>query len=127
MSLTGPQKVTVAEITYETPAKINEITVSLDADIETAIIADIAVWNEKRSKQAIRLSGGRDGMDLNVERLLEAVTIRVRNALGLSPLPSRLCPIGDVYAGGISVSDMQAQSSNPDSPTPAFTVGLHQC
>lgn len=125
MALTSAQKVTVAEITYETPSKVNEITVALDPDIEDAIIADIAIWNANKNDVDVRLEGGRDGTNLVVDRLLEAVTIRVRNALGLSPLPSRLYPLGGVYAGGISQSDIDTRNADSDRPVSTFTSGLH--
>jgi len=125
MALTGPQKVTVAEITYETYAKIDGLASSLNSDQETSIVADIATWNEIRNKPHIRLKGGRDGEDLNYDRLLEAITIRVRGAFGLPPLPPALCPLGDVFAGGISRSDADARNADSDRPRSVFTTDLH--
>lgn len=126
MALTGPQKVTVAEITYEKYEKINELAPNLTADQESAVIADIAIWNARKNKVHIRLEGGRDGVNLINDRLLEAITIRVRNVFGLPPLPTRLSPLGRVFAGGISVADMNSRSSDTDRPSSSFTRNLHE-
>lgn len=99
MGLTGAQIVTAAEITYETYERIAELALSLNADQENEIIANIEIWNAKKNKRAIRLEGN---VNRNVDRLLDDITIRVRNAFGLSLRPSRLCPASRPFAGGLS-------------------------
>lgn len=125
MALTGAQKVTVAEITYETYDTIDGLAGSLNADQETAVIADIAIWNARKNKVHIRMEGGRDGVNLVNDRLLEAVTIRVRGAFGLSLLPPALFPVGDVFAGGISQADIDTRNADSDRPRSAFSADLH--
>lgn len=124
MALTGPQKVTVAEITYETYQTIDGLASSLNADQETSIIADLATWAAIRDSH-VKLAGSRDGVDFDNERKREAIRKRIRKALGLSLLASELFPIGDVYAGGISQSDIDLRNSDSDRPQSAFTTNLH--
>lgn len=124
MALTGPQKVTVAEITYETYEKIDSLASSLNADQETAIIADLATWATIRDSH-VKLEGGRDGVDFDNERKREAIRKRIRKALGLPLLSSELFPIGDVFAGGVSQADVDARKADSDRPRSMFTTDLH--
>lgn len=124
MALTGPQKVTVAEITYEKYAKIDELAPSLNSDQETSIIADLATWALIRDSH-VKLEGGRDGVDFDNERKREAIRRRIRIALGLPAIASALCPIPRVFAGGISKADIDSRNADTDRPPSIFTVGLH--
>lgn len=83
MALTASQQVTVAEITLETLATIESLVSSLTAEQETAIGADIILWNTIRNSH-IRVKGGSDGVDFDNARKREAIRERVRKALGLS-------------------------------------------
>lgn len=123
MALTGPEKVTVAEITYETYARVDELASALNADQEASIVEDIETWEGIRNSH-VRLTGE---TDFDNERKREAIRRRVRKALGLPLISSELCRVGRVYAGGISVADMESRRSDTDSPQPAFTRDLHQC
>lgn len=125
MALTGPQKVTVAEITFETYAKIDSLASSLNADQETSIVADLATWATIRDSH-VKLEGGRDGVDFDNERKREAIRKRIRKALGLPLFASELRNLGRVFAGGISVADMNSRSADTDRPTSAFTRDLHE-
>src|SRR5688572_15000042 len=114
MPLSGAQKVTVAEITYEKSERNDGLSPNLTADQESAVIADIAIWNARKNKVHIGVEGGRDGVSLINDRLLEAITIRVRGIFGLSPFPPSLRPAGGVFAGGISVADMDSRKGDTD-------------
>lgn len=124
MALTGPQKVTVAEITYETYATIDGLASSLNSDQETSIIADLATWATIRDSH-VRLEGGRDGLDFDNERKREAIRRRIRKALGLSLFASDLFPVGGVFAGGISQSDIDSRNADSDRPASVFSTNLH--
>lgn len=124
MALTEAQKVTVAEITYETYEKIDELAATLNANQETSIIADLATWATIRDSH-VKLQGGRDGIDFDNERKREAIRRRIRRALGLPLVASALCPQPMPFAGGISVADMTSRNSNTDRPRSGFSVGLH--
>lgn len=124
MALTGPEKVTVAEITYETYERIDELALTLNADQETAIRDDLDTWETIRDSH-VKLQGGSDGIDFDNERKREAIRKRIRRAFGLPLLASSLCPSPRPYAGGISRSDMSSRNSDSDRPASAFSVGLH--
>lgn len=83
MALTGAQKVSVAEIVYETYETVETLAESLNADQESSIIADLATWSTIRDSH-VRLKGGRDGVDFDNERKREAIRRRIRKGLGLS-------------------------------------------
>lgn len=125
MALTGSQKVTVAEITYETYEKIDELASSLNADQETSIIADLATWATIRDSH-VKLKGGRDGIDFDNERKREAIRKRIRRALGLPAIASALCPKPAPFAGGISIADMTSRSSDTDRSRSGFSTSLHR-
>ncbi len=125
MALTGPQKVTVAEITLEKYAKIEELAPSLNADQETSIIADLATWATIRDSH-VKLEGGSSGVDFDNERKRQAIRTRIRIALGLPARPSALCPTPKVYAGGISNADIASRRADTDRPRSAFTTDLHR-
>ena len=124
MALTGAQKVTVAEITYETYQRIDGLAGSLNSDQESSIIADLATWATIRDSH-VRLAGGRDGVDFDNERKREAIRRRIRKALGLPLLASDLFPLGSVFAGGISQSDIDTRNADSDRPASVFTTNLH--
>ncbi len=124
MALTGPQKVTVAEITYEKYEKIDDLASSLNSDQEASIIADLTTWASIRDSH-VKVKGGRDGIDFDNERKREAIRRRIRIALGLPMIASAICPTARVFAGGISVSDMDSRAADTDRPIPAFTRDLH--
>jgi hypothetical protein len=126
MALTGPQKVTVAEITLEKYAKIEDLAPSLNADQETSIIADLATWATIRDSH-VKLKGGRDAIDFDNERKRQAIRGRIRLELGLPLIPSALCPVPRVFAGGISKADIDARNADADRPQSAFTTDLHRC
>src|ERR1051325_303843 len=121
MPLTGPQKVTVAEITLEKYAKIESLTPSLNSDQEASIIADLATWATIRDSH-VRLKGGSKGVDLDNDRKRDAIRGRIRLALGLPLIPSAICPVPKVFAGGISRSDIEARRSDVDRPRSAFSA-----
>lgn len=125
MALTGPQKVTVAEITYEEYETIDALAADLNADQETSIIADLATWATIRDSH-VRLQGGRDGIDFDNERKREAIRRRIRLALGLPLFASVLRPVGSVFAGGLSLADMASRLSNTDRLSSAFSTDLHR-
>lgn len=126
MALTGPQKVTVAEITLEKYAKVNADAPLLTPDQETSIIADLATWATIRNSH-VRLKGGSDGVDLDNDRKRSAIRGRIRLAFGWPLNPSALCPVPRVFAGGISQSDIDARKADTDRPKSAFTADLHRC
>lgn len=82
MALNATQKVTSAEITRETYQTINSLASSLITEQETAIIAYIALWND--AKNDVDLEINVDGVSLKGQRLLNAITARVRKHFGLS-------------------------------------------
>jgi hypothetical protein len=126
MALTSPQKVSVAEITYETYAKIDSLASSLNSDQETSILADLATWATIRDSH-VKLKGGSDGVDFDNERKREAIRMRIRKALGLRlRSPEMGGAIGSVYAGGLSQSERDNARSDTDRMQPGFTVDLHQ-
>jgi hypothetical protein len=126
MALTNTQKVTVAEITYEEYERVNTLAGSLNAEQETSIIADLATWATIRDSH-VKVQGGSDGTDFDNERKREAIRKRIRKALGLRLISSELCPLGSVFAGGISQSDINARRADTDRPQSAFTTDLHNC
>lgn len=81
--LTGPQKVSVAEITQEEYATINTLAADLTEDQETSIIADLVTWALIRDSH-VKLNGGKDGIDFDNARKREAIRQRIRKALSLS-------------------------------------------
>ena len=95
MSLTNTQLVTVSEIVYETFATVESLASSLNAEQETAVIADIALWTTGTSPvrdSAVRVKGGKDGVDFDQERKRELIRRRVRNMLGLPIFSDQLVP-----------------------------------
>lgn len=94
MALNAAQVVTLAEILGETP---DEAQAALDAlprrgydagevtAIENAVIADIAVYAALKDKH-LRVSGGRDGVDLDFDRDRGALRTRNRIRLGMSSM-----------------------------------------
>jgi hypothetical protein len=91
VALTDAQVVTLGEMILETPdatesaldglaGKYSESEVNA---IESAIAADIVTFAAIKDKRHIRLSGGRDGIDLNFERKEAALRDRNRKRLGL--------------------------------------------
>lgn len=93
MALNETQKVTVAEITRETYATIDDLALELITEQETSIVADIATWATIRNSH-VTLEGE---VDFDNERKREAIRQRVRKALGL-PLYS-----SEVFAGSWSI------------------------
>ncbi|HEX2881004.1 MAG TPA: hypothetical protein VHO25_15840 [Polyangiaceae bacterium] len=124
MALTGPQKVTVAEITLEKYARIEALAPLLNSDQETSIVADLATWATIRDRH-VRLEGGSDGIDLDNDRKRAAIRGRIRLAMGLPLNPSALCPTPRVFAGGVSKADIDTRNADTDRPKPAFTSDLH--
>lgn len=82
MALNATQLVTVAEITQETLATIESLASSLTGEQETAIAADVILWNTIRNSH-IRVKGGSDGVDFDNARKRQAIRDRIRKALGL--------------------------------------------
>lgn len=87
MALSAAQKVTVAEITYETYATIDAITIT--AEQETAVIADIATWNLNRNDLDVELTGAKNDVKYRARLLLDEIRIRVRNIFGLPLISAR--------------------------------------
>jgi hypothetical protein len=84
MALTTAQVESVREMVGgETFTTIQTLCGDLNSAQETAMIADITLWESKKNKVALRMKGGRDGIDLENERLLKAVQRRVRLRLNL--------------------------------------------
>jgi hypothetical protein len=83
MALTVADKVTVAEITYETYAVVDARASSLNTEQELSILDDLDTWETIRDSH-VRLKGGRDAIDFDNERKREAIRKRIRKALGLS-------------------------------------------
>lgn len=81
MALNATQKVTSAEIAGETYQLIDAKASSLITEQETAIIAYIALWND--AKNDVDLEINVDGVSLKGQRLLNAITARVRKHFGL--------------------------------------------
>jgi hypothetical protein len=93
MALNATQKVTVAEITYETYEVIDALADDLTAEQETSIVADIALWATIRNSH-VKLTGT---ADFDNERKREAIRRRVRRAFGL-PLISP-----EIEQGSVSI------------------------
>ncbi len=95
MPLTATQKVAVAEITLETLDVIEDLATELTAEQETAIVADIATWNSNRNEVDLKFDS--DRVNLESQRLLNAIRERVRKMLDL-PLYS-----SEVFPGSVSI------------------------
>lgn len=85
MALTGAEKSTLADITQESLATVTSKADGLDSDVEDDIQEDIVLWNTLKDKH-LRVSGGRDGVDLDSERSRKAIRMRNRLRLGLPAL-----------------------------------------
>jgi hypothetical protein len=96
MALTGPQKVTVAEIARETYATIDSLASSLNSDQETSIIADCLTWGAIRNSH-VKVT---KDIDFDNERKREAIRQRVRKAFGLSLYSS------EVNGSSVSVTNV---------------------
>lgn len=68
--------------TKDAVAELANYTADERAAIEAAIIADLAVWATVRDKH-LRVSGGRDGVDLDYGRDRGALRRRNRERLGM--------------------------------------------
>ena len=84
MSLTGQEKISLSAITKESIATVSGVAV--DADLEVALRAKIATWDANRDAVDLILKGGRDGVDLTTQRLLDAITEDVRRWMGFPEL-----------------------------------------
>lgn len=124
MALASNELVVVAEITYETYERVEELVVSLNAAQEEALRDDLDTWEAIRNS-FVKFKG--DGVDFDNERKREAIRERIRKMLGLPLLSPEIGgAIGSVFVGGISVSDMSSRKSNTDRPASYFTTVLHK-
>lgn len=123
MALTPDELVLVAEITYETYERVEDLAVALNAAQETALSEDLIIWETIRDSH-VKLSGE---VDFDNERKREAIRRRVRKMLGLPLWSSEIAGSrGDVFAGGLSKTDMESRTLNSDRSDSFFTSGLHQ-
>lgn len=81
MALTAQELITLSEITGE--SRESAAAVSVDSDLETALRAEIAVWNANRDKVNLEVRGE---VDLRAKRLLDAIRKRVRVWMGFPAL-----------------------------------------
>lgn len=93
MALTGAQEVSLAAIIYETPETVATLVTDLDADVETHILARMAVFAPAKDSH-VKLKGGKDGVDFDNERKRAAIRAELRIILGLDPV-SALDPMFD--------------------------------
>lgn len=82
MALTSAQIVSVAEITRESYATIEDLVLDLNAAQETILLADLTTWAAIRDSH-VKLKGGKDGIDFDNARKRAAIFYRIRNMLGL--------------------------------------------
>lgn len=88
MALTATQLDSVSEITGASYEDVEEAALEINAATETAIIADIATWNENRNAVDFEMAGGSDGVKLKAQTLLDAITERTRRRLGFTSIRS---------------------------------------
>lgn len=119
MALTDGQKAIVAEITRKSFSRVSEVT--LNAAVETRVIADTVLWETERNKLKIELDGGSDGLKFKTKALLNEIRIRVAKAFGFS-----IGDVAGVFAGGISKADKETRESDTDRVPSMFTADLHQ-
>lgn len=91
MALTNTQLVTVAEIVLETFDTVESLASSLNAEQETSIIVDLALWATIRNSH-VKLKGGTKAVDFDQERKREAIRRRIRKMLGLSLISDEIMP-----------------------------------
>lgn len=87
MALTSEQLVHTAEIVRESYASVVSAASSLNAAQESVLIDDIETWQQERNAVDLRLKGGREGVDLDADRLLAKIFYRTRNMLGYPVIP----------------------------------------
>jgi hypothetical protein len=96
MALTTAQKVSVAEVVYETYATVNRLASYLITEQETFIIERLAAFTAVRDSHVRLDGGGSDAINFDNERKREPIRKAIRKALGL-PLVS-----GEVSNSGCS-------------------------
>jgi hypothetical protein len=88
MALTEPQIESVREIADEPSySYVASLCDSLNASQELAMADDIDAWDTVKAK-FLKISGSKDGVDLDFDRDREAIRRRVRLRLGLSAYSS---------------------------------------
>jgi len=68
----------------ESLSEVESLLDDLTAEQEAATVTDVARWELIRDKH-LKVSGGRDGVDLDYEREREAIRRRVSSRLGVGP------------------------------------------
>jgi len=96
VSLSATEKLTLSEITGESVRAVS--AASVDSDLETMLRTEIETWNANRNDVDLIISGGRDGVDLQTQRLLDRITGRVRVWLGFPEQKNDGCALpGSVF------------------------------
>ena len=119
MALTDTQIAQLVQITRKTRATVEAKASSLTAEDESLIADDIDLWDENKDDVDVELRSS-NGADYRVQRLLDAIRLRILVLLGFS-----IGGVG-VYAGGISQADKDARAADTDRIAPSFTSDLHQ-
>lgn len=89
MALTAAQKVTVTEITRESPDDVSAASDALSAEQQTVLIADVNLWASGSTpvrNSFVKLKGGKSGVDFDNERKRAAIFFRVRDLLGFDEI-----------------------------------------
>jgi hypothetical protein len=87
--MTTDELITLSEITKESPTAVEGKTTGMGAELEARLRAEIVKWNAEHDSVDFEFNG--EGVSLEGQRLLNAITERVRLWLGFSSLSDGIC------------------------------------
>jgi len=97
--MTDAEVITLSEITKESIAAVEGKTTGISPDLEASLRGEITTWNVNRNKVKVTISGK---VDVEAQRLLNAITERVRVWLGFPALNTASLPGSFVVASRLS-------------------------
>lgn len=102
MALTEAQIESVREIAGESSySYVETLCAALNASQETAMVVDLTAWDAVRSEH-LKISGGKEGVDLDFERDRDAIRQRVRLRLGLTAMSASDIDSNSIYSVNLS-------------------------
>lgn len=92
--MTDTEVITLSEITQESITVIESATAGISSDLVTKLQSEIVTWNTEHDDVDFEFAG--EGVNLEGQRLLDAITRRVRVWLGFPALVNNIKLPGSV-------------------------------